>query len=89
VRENFILEGVEVWRPSILSILDTRRFVSNPTQEQFIYYDPWLDESPVACVKRGEVEKVDIVIPSHGHNDHVRDASKFVIKLKSVLLVTM
>jgi L-ascorbate metabolism protein UlaG (beta-lactamase superfamily) len=54
-----------------------------------IYYDPWLDESPVACMKRDEVEKVDIVISSHGHNDHVRDASKFVIKLKSVLLVTM
>jgi len=56
---------------------------------KYIGHASFCFESPVACVKRGEVEKVDIVISSHGHNDHVRDASKFVIKLKSVLLVTM
>ena len=39
-----------------------------------IYYDPWLDESPVASIKRSDIETADIVIATHGHNDHVRDA---------------
>ena len=39
-----------------------------------IYYDPWLDENPVACIKRDDIDRADIVVASHGHNDHVRDA---------------
>ena len=51
-----------------------------------IYYDPWLDESPVACMKRDEVEKVDIVISSHGHNDHVRDAFEICHQTEAVFV---
>ena len=54
-----------------------------------IYYDPWLDESPVACMKRDEVAKADIIIFSHGHNDHVRDAFEICHRLKPFLLTTM
>lgn len=39
-----------------------------------IYYDPWLDENPVATMRRDDADKADIVIASHGHNDHIRDA---------------
>ena len=39
-----------------------------------IYYDPWLDESPVSTIKCSDVERADIVISTHGHNDHVQDA---------------
>jgi L-ascorbate metabolism protein UlaG (beta-lactamase superfamily) len=43
-------------------------------QGTVIYYDPWLDESPVATMRRDDVDRADIVIASHGHNDHIRDA---------------
>jgi L-ascorbate metabolism protein UlaG (beta-lactamase superfamily) len=39
-----------------------------------IYYDPWLDENPIATMSREDVDHADIVIVSHGHNDHMRDA---------------
>ncbi len=49
-------------------------FSFRSAQGTIIYYDPWLDDSPVAFLKRTEVKKADIVIATHGHNDHVRDA---------------
>jgi len=51
-----------------------------------IYYNPWLDESPVASMKRDEVEEADIVISSHGHNDHVRDAFEICHRTEAVFV---
>lgn len=45
-----------------------------------IYLDPWLDENPTGCMKVADVDRADIVISTHGHNDHVRDAFEIVKK---------
>ncbi len=39
-----------------------------------IYFDAWLDDNPTAKVKISQVRKADIVIATHGHNDHVGDS---------------
>lgn len=54
------------------------RFVSEAGT--VIYFDPWLDENPVGSMKVADVERADIVISTHGHNDHVRDAFEIVRK---------
>lgn len=42
------------------------------TGNQSILLDPFLDDSPTAPVKAGEV-KADFILVSHGHFDHVAD----------------
>ena len=39
-----------------------------------VFFDTWLDENPTARLKVSQVRKADIVIASHGHNDHVGDS---------------
>ncbi len=39
-----------------------------------IYFDAWLDDNPTARLRVSQVRKADIVIASHGHNDHVGDS---------------
>ena len=39
-----------------------------------IYFDAWLDNNPTANMKISQVRKADIVIATHGHNDHVGDS---------------
>ena len=39
-----------------------------------IYFDAWLDENPTAKMKVSQVRKADVVIATHGHNDHVGDS---------------
>ena len=39
-----------------------------------IYFDPWLDDNPMAKIKLSQVRKADIVIATHGHMDHVGDS---------------
>lgn len=35
--------------------------------------DPWLNENPKATIKAEEIEKVDAILVSHGHFDHLGD----------------
>ena len=39
-----------------------------------IYFDAWLDDNPTARMKVGQVRRADIVIATHGHNDHIGDS---------------
>jgi len=39
-----------------------------------VYFDAWLDDNPMTRMKVSQVRKADIVIASHGHNDHVGDS---------------
>ena len=39
-----------------------------------IYFDAWLDDNPTARMTVRQVRRADIVIATHGHNDHVGDA---------------
>lgn len=48
-----------------------------------VYFDPWLDSNPTAKVKVSQVRKADIVIASHGHNDHCADAFNICHRTKA------
>ena len=39
-----------------------------------VYFDAWLDDNPMARMKLSQVRRADIVIATHGHNDHVGDS---------------
>lgn len=39
-----------------------------------VFFDAWLDENPLAKLKLAQVKKADIVVASHGHNDHIGDS---------------
>ena len=39
-----------------------------------VYFDAWLDDNPTAKMKLSQVEKADVVIATHGHNDHIGDS---------------
>lgn len=45
-----------------------------------IYFDPWLDGNPTASLRVDEVDAADLVVASHGHNDHVADAFRLCEK---------
>ena len=36
-----------------------------------VYFDAWLDDNPTAKLKLAQVDKADIVIATHGHQDHI------------------
>lgn len=48
------------------------RFESN--SGTVVFFDPWLDNNPTATWKVADVDRADLVISSHGHNDHIADA---------------
>ncbi|MEE2658684.1 MAG: metal-dependent hydrolase [Candidatus Latescibacterota bacterium] len=48
-----------------------------------LYFDPWLDDNPTAKLKVSQVRKADIVIASHGHNDHVGDSFEICQRTKA------
>lgn len=39
-----------------------------------IFFDPWLDDNPAATLRVEDVDWADLVVSSHGHNDHIADA---------------
>ncbi len=39
-----------------------------------VYFDAWLDDNPLSKIKLAQVKKADIVVASHGHNDHIGDS---------------
>ena len=47
--------------------------------------DPFLDDSPVAPVKSGEVE-AEFILVSHGHFDHVADVEKIAKRTGAVVI---
>lgn len=38
------------------------------------YFDAWLDNNPTAKAKVAQIKKADIVVATHGHNDHIGDS---------------
>ena len=39
-----------------------------------VYFDAWLDENAMTDMTVARVKKADVVVASHGHNDHVGDS---------------
>ncbi len=41
---------------------------------EVIYFDPWLDDNPTCDLSVSGVDRADVVIATHGHNDHIGDS---------------
>lgn len=52
---------------------------------QTVLLDPFLDDSPTAPVKSGDVA-ADFILVSHGHFDHVADAAKIASRCGATVL---
>ncbi|AWT58943.1 MAG: hypothetical protein DF168_00115 [Candidatus Moanabacter tarae] len=50
------------------------------------YFDPWIDNNPTATMKLSQVRKADMVIASHGHNDHIGDSYEICKKTKATFV---
>ncbi|PID59295.1 MAG: metal-dependent hydrolase [Ignavibacteriae bacterium] len=44
--------------------------------DKVILIDPFLDDNPTSPVKSEEIEKVDYIVLTHGHGDHIGDSFK-------------
>lgn len=55
-------------------------------QGSVAYFDPWIDNNPTATMKLGQVRKADIVIASHGHEDHIGDSYEICKKTKATFV---
>jgi len=56
------------------------------SQDYRIMVDPYLDENPRAPYKTDDIERVDLVIVTHGAWDHVGDSAKIAIKFDSWII---
>lgn len=45
-----------------------------PDSGKVVYLDPWLDENPTCSLNIADVDRADVVIGTHGHNDHIGDS---------------
>ena len=45
-----------------------------PSTGEVFYFDPWLDQNPTCALSVADVDRADVVIASHGHNDHIGDS---------------
>lgn len=57
-----------------ITLLGHASFKLEPDTGEVFYFDPWLDENPTCDLQVAEVEKADVVIATHGHNDHIGDS---------------
>jgi L-ascorbate metabolism protein UlaG (beta-lactamase superfamily) len=55
------------------------------TGEHKILIDPFLDDSPTAPLKSGQVS-ADFILISHGHFDHVADAAKIAKRTRATVI---
>lgn len=53
---------------------------------QVILIDPFLDDNPTSTVKSDEIEKVDFIILTHAHGDHIGDAFKIADRTKPLFI---
>jgi len=57
-----------------ITLLGHASFKLVPDTGPVVYFDPWLDGNPTCDLSVGDVEKADVVIATHGHNDHIGDS---------------
>jgi L-ascorbate metabolism protein UlaG (beta-lactamase superfamily) len=57
-----------------VTLLGHASMLFEPDSGEKIYLDPWLDGNPTCNLSVADVEQADIVIATHGHNDHIGDS---------------
>jgi L-ascorbate metabolism protein UlaG (beta-lactamase superfamily) len=57
-----------------ITLLGHASFRFEPDTGEVVYFDPWLDENPTCSLSVAEVEQADLVVATHGHNDHIGDS---------------
>jgi L-ascorbate metabolism protein UlaG (beta-lactamase superfamily) len=57
-----------------VTLLGHASMLFEPDSGEKIYLDPWLDGSPVATLGVDDVKEADIVVATHGHDDHIGDS---------------
>jgi len=57
-----------------ITLLGHASVLLEPDTGEVVYLDPWLDQNPTCTVNVADVAKADVVVASHGHNDHVGDS---------------
>jgi len=45
-----------------------------PDTGEVFFLDPWLDNNPTCDLSVADVDRADVVIATHGHNDHIGDS---------------
>jgi L-ascorbate metabolism protein UlaG (beta-lactamase superfamily) len=61
--------------PSLtITLLGHASFRFEPDAGPVIYFDPWLDGNPTCRLGVADVDRADIVVATHGHNDHIGDS---------------
>lgn len=60
-----------------ITLLGHASVLLEPDSGPVIYFDAWLDQNPTCSLSVADVDRADIVIATHGHNDHIGDS--FVI----------
>ncbi|MCH8990754.1 MAG: MBL fold metallo-hydrolase, partial [Acidobacteria bacterium] len=57
-----------------VTLLGHASMLFEPDSGEKIYLDPWLDGNPTCSLSVADVEQADMVIATHGHNDHIGDS---------------
>ncbi len=57
-----------------VTLLGHASMLFEPDSGEKIYLDPWLDGSPACSLSVDDIEEADIVVATHGHNDHIGDS---------------
>ena len=57
-----------------VTLLGHASMLIEPDSGESIYIDPWLDDNPTCGIGVADVDKADLVIATHGHNDHIGDS---------------
>lgn len=66
-----------------VTFLGHASFKFESDKSTIVYFDTWLDNNPMATAKVSQIRKADIVIATHGHNDHVGDSFEICKRTKA------
>ncbi|MDA0745903.1 MAG: metal-dependent hydrolase [bacterium] len=57
-----------------ITLLGHASFRFEPDTGEVVYFDPWLDGNPACDLSVADVKEADVVVATHGHNDHIGDS---------------
>ena len=57
-----------------ITLLGHASFRLEPDTGEVVYFDPWLNNNPMTELSVSDVEQADVVIATHGHDDHLGDS---------------